>query len=159
MGRSTLIVVEHLEGDYFLEFGVFKNIFACRTEFCYEYMSVGTRCSIVVRHYAASRKIAGIQFPMRSLYFFSFPNPCSRSPCSWLNLEQKWVQRIFLRVKSGRLTASPRTSADCLDTVKSSTSHNSLGLHGPLQGRLYFAYDMSVKPLHQVRIELNWIFI
>jgi hypothetical protein len=64
---------------------------------------------------------------------------------SWsrLSLQQKWVSRIFLGVKGGRrvkLTPSPRHLwDDCLENVGASTSHNSMGLHGLLQGQLYLS--------------------
>jgi hypothetical protein len=111
----------------------------------YLYSDSGHKAAQWLRHYAASRNVVD-SVPMRSLNFFNFPIPSSRtSPWGLLSLWQKWVPRDVSRgVKRGRLvklTIQPpsvcRLSRQCGILNISQT-------HGPLRpvetGYLHFFY-------------------
>jgi hypothetical protein len=71
-----------------------------------------------------------VRFPMRLIL------PAALWPCDRLSLCQKWVPGIFLGVKGSRRVSRQshhHLSADCLENVGSSTSHNPMDLYGLLQ--------------------------
>jgi hypothetical protein len=84
-----------------------------------------------------------VQVPMRSLDFFNWPNPSSRTmvlgstqPVTEMSTSN--IVRIFLGVKGWQPCRYLR--ANCLENVGTSTSHNPMGLHCLLQGYLYFYF-------------------
>jgi hypothetical protein len=96
-----------------------------------------------LRRYSASQKVAG-SIPNKVNDFFNLPNPSSRTTALGLTqlLTEMSTGRYFCEVKRGRRVRQPNRHlwADCLENDGSSTYHNSIGLHGLLQGYLYIFY-------------------
>jgi hypothetical protein len=97
---------------------------------------------LVLRHCATSQKVTGSS-PDEVDFFFNLPNPSSRTMA--LGSTQPLTEmRIFLGVKGGqhvRLTSLPPSASQLSrENVGASTSHNRMGLHGLLQGYLYFFF-------------------
>jgi hypothetical protein len=95
-----------------------------------------------LRHYATSRKVAG-SIPDEVIgFFFSiyFSFQIHYGPGVDSTSNRNEYQESSSQVEDGRrvrLTTSS-LSADCLENVAASTSHNPMGLHDPFQGQLYF---------------------
>jgi hypothetical protein len=85
-----------------------------------------------------------VRIPMRSLDFcFSllFPSRRTTAPVSTQPLTEMCTRNLswgkgLPAHKAGSLTAI--FWADCLENVGASTSHNTMGFHGQLQGYIYF---------------------
>jgi hypothetical protein len=91
-----------------------------------------------LRHYATSRNVAGSN-PDEVIGFFNWPNPSSRTMALGLThpLTEMSTRNLPGRYRAaGAWGCQPHRHlwADCLKNVGASTSHNSMGLHGLLQG-------------------------
>jgi hypothetical protein len=111
--------------------------------YCYCY--VGARRSVVVEALRYKREGRGIE--SRWGGFFNLPNPSSRtlalgSTQPLTEMSTRNILEMFSGVKSdqcvGLTTLPPSVSQLSRENVGTSTSHNPMGLHGPLQGYLYF---------------------
>jgi hypothetical protein len=90
-----------------------------------------------LRNYATSRKVAG-SIPDEDTWFFSWPNPSSRTmalrstqPLTEMSIRNLPGAKGRPVHKTDNLTAN--LWADCLENVAASTSHIRIGLHGLLQ--------------------------
>jgi hypothetical protein len=79
-----------------------------------------------------------VRFPMRSLDFFNWPNPSSRTVS--LGLTQPLTEMSIRNLPGGKGRSARKPDnftaiwgVDCLENVGASTSHNPTGLHGLLQ--------------------------
>jgi hypothetical protein len=97
---------------------------------------MGACGSVWLMHYATRRKVAGSS--PDEMDFFNLRNPSSRTMDlgSTQLLTEMSTRNLPGGVKDGRrvrLTTLP-LSADCLENVGASTSHNPMGHRGLLQG-------------------------
>jgi hypothetical protein len=106
--------------------------------------TIGARSRVVVEAYATSRKIAGSSTD--EVDFSNLPNPSSRiMPLgSTQSLIETSIWNIPARVKDGRrvglTTLPPCGSRLSRHNLGASTSHNPMGLHGPLQDIFAFFF-------------------
>jgi hypothetical protein len=89
-----------------------------------------------LRHYITSRKVAGsIPDEVIGFFFFNLLNASSRPMA--LGPTQPLTDMSTTNLPGGKGRPARKTdnlSAVCLENVGASTSHNSVGLHGLLQG-------------------------
>jgi hypothetical protein len=97
--------------------------------------------------FSLCRKVAG-SIPDEVIGFFNWPNPSSRTmalgstqPLTEINIRNLPGRKRRLAHKADNLTAV------CLEKVGASMSHNTLGLHGLLQGHLYL-FSLNWKTTH-----------
>jgi hypothetical protein len=102
-----------------------------------------TRQRSWLRHYATSRKVAGSS--PDEVDFFNLPNPSSSTMAlgsTWPLTEMSTMIFLVGGGKGGRrvglTTLPPSVSRLSRQNMGASTSHNPMGLHGPLQLYLNF---------------------
>jgi hypothetical protein len=107
-----------------------------------------------------------VQFAMRLLDFFNLPNPSSRTMA--LGSTQPLTEMSTRNLPGGNGRPADNLTAICepivYKNVGTSTSHSPTGLHGPLQGYLYFnLYMETLKTIDEQRkailngsTPLNW---
>jgi hypothetical protein len=90
-----------------------------------------------------------VRFLMRSLNSLNLPNPSSGTMT--LGSTQPITEMSTRNLRGGKDRRARKSDnftaicerADCLENVKASTSHNSVGLHGLLQGQFTFFIIMA----------------
>jgi hypothetical protein len=91
-------------------------------------------------HYATSRKVAGSISDV-VVAFLNWPNPPNLTMAlGSIQTLTEMSTRNLPRGKGRPARKADNLTAiwiDCLENVRASTSHNLMGLHGPLQGYLY----------------------
>jgi hypothetical protein len=93
-----------------------------------------------LKHYAASRKV-GVRFPMSFDFSIDLILPAvyGLGVDSASNRNEYYESFLGLRAAGSRVRHR-HLSADCLENVGASTSHNPVGVYGLLQGQLYLCY-------------------
>jgi hypothetical protein len=90
-----------------------------------------------LRHCATSWKLVGL-IPNEAIGFFNLPNPSSRIMA--LESTQPLTEMSTRNLPGGKGWQACKADiqltdgAECLENVEASTSHNSMDLHGLLQG-------------------------
>jgi hypothetical protein len=104
---------------------------------------VWARCSVVGWDAMLQAGRSQVRVPMKSQNFFSLPNPssCTLALGSTQPLTEMSTRKYFCGCKAQTVRKADNRHlwAECLDNMASSTSYNSTGLHGLLQGQLHFA--------------------
>jgi hypothetical protein len=117
------------------------------------FLAIGTRWRSWLRHYTASRKVAG-SISDEVIGFFNFINPsCRTMALGSTQLLTEMSTGNQPGVKGGRrlwlTTSPPIVSRLSRENVGASTAHNPVGLHGLLQGYLYVFTSIITRPLRQ----------